>query len=1016
MLTLSDEWRAAFERSNVEPVVSVTIDDGTTTYRFCMADRPFQSSVNGTIPNNIIGLTNITSSLDPVNRGVTRSDLTVEIADDQHFRDILTKPQYIRNQRVIVKLGAHSIASEANFAPFFRGYVGEYLAREGVIQISVKEIFGFISGRPWFGTLINRHPLEAIEKLLEDIQVPTEWSNSDSLDPTDAANADISHYNLTVSRMPALAYNNGVQADYDGPSGVDFSRWALFFRNYPESYDTLAFCQEIIRNINGCLFPDEDGKAAFAHFNTAGASVRDWDADTIREFAMVSNVEEVINTIHMTVSRGIGTENQPAPLTLTMEDATSQGNYVYPGSVSMQEPIAMDFSTMVPEAEILGGLLNASATTMVLVGDVTGFTGARDGYPSGSQPTANKISGSKLGWFAIHSINSDGEPQYEIVKCTAATFDDDSVIYSSESELDTLMGPYVAYPGKMTCTIARAQYGTTAVVHRLNYEESWIVNVPVVQDITQAIDYGEGLLTRFAHGIRIVRVTTGLGQYDVQIGDVVTLTNDIYASYNKDGLDDNTTWEVVGKEAQASQGSIAWTLAHLRHASESKSVSFGGFHVITDYVGPYGNPKVVDAHAAGGAAVNHGLGVSAGSGLALNIGAGSSSVGGAIARRLSNGAVTLTASKDCYVEYLPKANAFYIQQVANDAAEPAPLVSGMPIGKVVTGGSAISSVVDRRRFGHMGLKNLDLDQIGAGHNMVFNPSFDTWTRGSNAPPDSWDLAAGTWNTDAAQEATAVKHGNHSLKISTTSGQLDSQTFPVTPNKLYRFGGWVRASSTSTNLRLTLYWLDVDKVLVSTDSPLSGGLTAADTWYEKILTRDAPATAHYAKFVCSRAITNTGDAFYDGLFFEPAYPYFLAYRNAGQTLTKATVVKVGWDTIEVDRGGHFDESSNNRFDAPQDGTYQFTSQVKVTVSGAVTGENPLIILKVNGSIKRNGIYSGPPNNGNPNPTTSWQFYIDSGLIELSAGDYVEIFISNTLSADFTIVNNALDTYFTGRLIT
>ena len=35
---------------------------------------------------------------------------------------------------------------------------------------------------------------------------------------------------------------------------------------------------------------------------------------------------------------------------------------------------------------------------------------------------------------------------------------------------------------------------------------------------------------------------------------------------------------------------------------------------------------------------------------------------------------------------------------------------------------------------------------------------------------------------------------------------------------------------------------------------------------------------------------------------------------------------------------------------------------------------------------------------------------------SAGDYVEVFISNTLRADFTIVNNALDTYFTGRLIT
>ena len=136
------------------------------------------------------------------------------------------------------------------------------------------------------------------------------------------------------------------------------------------------------------------------------------------------------------------------------------------------------------------------------------------------------------------------------------------------------------------------------------------------------------------------------------------------------------------------------------------------------------------------------------------------------------------------------------------------------------------------------------------------------------------------------------------------------------------------------------------------------------------------------------------------------PYkFSVYRNAALSLATGAVV-VTFDTKTFDTGSNVDIVTNKgRFAAPIAGFYFFTSSVSVTQGNPYTYQ---ISIYKNGSavLSGNELTSANSNGG---------AYVVSGLVQLAANDYVEIYASTSNPGGQAINVGASSAYFQGFLV-
>jgi len=133
------------------------------------------------------------------------------------------------------------------------------------------------------------------------------------------------------------------------------------------------------------------------------------------------------------------------------------------------------------------------------------------------------------------------------------------------------------------------------------------------------------------------------------------------------------------------------------------------------------------------------------------------------------------------------------------------------------------------------------------------------------------------------------------------------------------------------------------------------------------------------------------------------PYkFRVRRTAAQNTSAGTFVKVNFDTEDYDTNSNFDSTTNYRYTAPVSGFYQINGYVNLAASG---GNFVLPAIYKNGAVYQRG--------DQINSTGACGVsYCD--LIQLTAGDYIELFIfaSNTVALDIGAGQQA---YFSGYLM-
>lgn len=136
------------------------------------------------------------------------------------------------------------------------------------------------------------------------------------------------------------------------------------------------------------------------------------------------------------------------------------------------------------------------------------------------------------------------------------------------------------------------------------------------------------------------------------------------------------------------------------------------------------------------------------------------------------------------------------------------------------------------------------------------------------------------------------------------------------------------------------------------------------------------------------------------------PYkFSVYRAGALSIGAGATAKVTFETESFDTNNNFDAVTNNRYTAPVNGFYNFSAAVSIAVNANLYG----IILYKNGSSVKRGNFSST------GAVATDNIFVVNTLLQLTAGDYIEVFMFNNSGGSAAISVGAEKTYFTGFLV-
>ena len=1006
MLTLSDAFEDEFRKTSCEPVFLVSVwTDTSGPLMFCTGSRTitfpdiynmFDGSTDpGMVaPPSVAQVTPFVNEIDPVHRNMQRTSCTVTFVDDGAIRDFI-KNNRVKNQSLVVSLGTANLAQQ-DFAPVFRGLIKKWVPREGQIDVLADDHSDYPFDRKYFGTWLNKHPLEAIKKILEDSGLPAGVIETSDFDLTQSAHDGIEHYvnSYQGSRIHASPYFN--------PRRIDA----------PLELSSFVVCAELAKTMVGSVWFAEDGKLRFTRFDSSASEVVHWTADDIKEFEQLD--ELVVNQIEINLSsaRGMLTSGEqllPTESTIVAKDTTSQTAYAAPGETVGVFAEAVDFELIAYRSSVFnyGDIANHSAFDLKLWRPWglcgTRVSGAYTTGPWESMQTATtNLSVSNPAYFLIDE---------EVVKCVGMDLEEYDVETANEFDGD---GDPTAkdLPVFATATITSANRGLLGTTKGTHTQGTNVV------DVTAAYDFAETTIRRFSNGAPTIQVTTSLMHCGVQVGDLVTLENDIYLSFGRDGITSSVKFEVTKKEVRLddSQAGCHFTLVYATESSPPAIVKTYdwwrrelGKGLLAELA------EAADREVNASNHVNSGLGVTS-SGLDITVESGFGARGSRLSPLLQSQTVTVRPSMDHYISFSVSDKCVVRQSVATGAATPALGPDCVLLAKAVAG-STSCTLTDLRNFGAIRPRNTSTTDFEQGANLVPNPDFETWSRGVLYPPDHWEVRGGasgiTWGTHATREETTTYSGNYALNInlSTLAGSyIQSHPFRVERDRVYQFGISVKGSSATAQEMVQIEWLTEAKANISAPILVNHNATSGTTdmtRYDVFTT--APSTAVYARILLSKwGDASPANGIFDSIRMVRAMPSFYV-TNTTQTLGKSGPTAIDFDVEAHDTGDNFDVTlGQNKFTAPFAGLYTFSAQIigSNLTNGHV--DSYLWLAKNGGEIVRaTKSYTGTAN--------EYDYKLDSGLIELDAGDYLQVVYTSANTTDSVFTGSTTQNFFSGAQI-
>lgn len=548
----------------------VTIERGANSWVAVSGDREI-----GGAPPSVVAVEPAAIAYDPgESRLAVSGRVTVVFARDGWIEAVVAA-DWLRGAKVTIKLGPRSLNTGA-WVTLPLCYVVDLEIRDATIGLVCEEYAGLLSQPGLKPRGVNLHPLEVIEAALTASGIPSSAWSATSLDPEDAGNASIAHLNVTLEDLGLF------------PSNAN-NQWPPNANPAPDDSDsTLSLAEAAMTMIGGLVKHNENGEIEIGRSGGSGSTVRNWTVDDVSDVRQVTSHEAIATRF---LARFI-----------KLADSGQQYWTSYQAeSVGAQDALSPDASTghvvareidlrlcsgsgrmfaldTHPTATAIVGLITGTSTAFrVSTAGWGGWTGCRFG---GSQigstaiPSWARVSASKPAYVMLYGngyrvetgfrldedITKSGSARPEIIKI--------DTIASVTSVVNT--GNFVPvrqndssgkrYPADVQFTIAasgRAQFGTSTPA------VAWRTGTPIL-DVTVPVLRMHALLGRYDYGVPFLELSTGLHEWPVELGDLVTLTHPTPVVHKAIGCDTSHVWEIVGKElifGGQDSPRIQWTLA-----------------------------------------------------------------------------------------------------------------------------------------------------------------------------------------------------------------------------------------------------------------------------------------------------------------------------------------------------------------------------------------------------------------------------------------------------------------------
>jgi len=968
------DWFKEMRRATVDVVVHCSIAlDGITMDFHNWASGGLGSSITG--DPLLSSITSVTQQVDPVDRNVQMSELTLELFDDGKIRSLVSSQNFYTSV-VTVKLGTPNL-SLTNFVHIFKGPIVRLQPTAGKIIVKIQSLESLITRKGNARTHYNVHPFEVIDQILQDCGVVSGDIDSASFTPS-TYSADISHYVFSSLVFGAddpdnmfWDYELGGQSN-TGAAGVSYLHdWTYHLLRFK------PFCDEVLRLTRTAMFVNTEGKVALKHYDSSEAVAKHFAVDEYSDFEQLETDTPIYNQVEVAL-------RMSGPGKYIKKDSTSITEYG-------EQPLEIGSTYLAPLTHY-----REDSSDNPEAGDLAcGFAG-----------TKNLVTGQ-----STEAVSSD-RPAYwlhrnEVLKATSAMTTVGNLTW--RPQVRNAIGDATGYSTAMPRSIQMNGVATRPFAGSECDEGDWRHDV---WDLTASFDYTDYVLTRFSNSAPQIRLSTTLEFAYLEIGDLVSLDNDIFlcAELDLDGLDSSVKFEIVGREITPLGDSInivfdLWYATKTSPPSTSLVSQFaGGFETMMPR-------SILDAVSNGLMGVNSvgaGLDLGTGSGLDGTISAGSASAGGQFAIGLAQQMTfTAIASRDNYVGVDSVTGEIMVTDVATSADEPPLGPTEIRLGMAVAGGSSISSVTDLRQIGSISADQINKEMIAPGTVLLWNPGFDIWADNTKAP-SAWTVDSGAVGTDLERSTTQIHSGRYSTKVLNTStiASLTSSKIPVNSNKPYRAAAWVYLSG-GFGVVVDVFWFKSDRSACSTASTnVYNATPSTGAWVNISGVASPPSDAALATVRIRRDASPGNVGYFDDVSLTEEPVSFMAYGASVPALVKDTLSLVKAGNESHDYGGHYDET-NYEFTAPEDGIYEFSASIKINVTtGPASG--CILTLKKDTSVFKEA-HGGVDS---LNDTAGGTIY--TGPVELEEGDEISFYVTLINKAG-TIQTGASETYFSGRKI-
>jgi len=692
-------WYETCDRADTALRYLIEIDDDTTQWQ--ALDGPCDLIDE---PVSVQSVASVSVELDPFTREPQSGAVEVVVEDDW-LRPILVANR-LKHQKCTIKLGGKELA-EGSFLSAFAGPI-EGIQPEGGrrVTLTVEDVFTVLSKTEIVGYWCD-HPLLAIYDILANkVGLPAAFIDANSLDPTNYS--DLGH--IQVCRgvgMPGFQVSTGVT----------------------EPTPAFDIINQLCRLLNGQLLADEAGKLAFHQFDASASSLGDWDDDVILPGSFEQDGDEgrIVNRIVIDFAHGV---DGKANASFEANDTDSQSDHAYPGMADriLSEQFETEWTGF--HCQLESDIDAADPKTISIIGQLWAFSGTRDAHTGA--PANSTIHADRPAYLLI--VSPQGER--EIVKCTTAlTYGNGLYEPMKPDDPTTKVGTFKTQANYINC--ARAQFNTTAKAFKRRQDP----DAAYVYDVTALALLSVELLNRFQDEIHTIKVATGFGQYEKQLGDFITPITSQFLAYGKDGLSVDK-FEIVGKRVDkyGRPPHIEWTLAGAGVSVGTHEFDpHGKFGLGVGGTGWLDLDFAITREDLAHTHVSDGLGVEVKAGFIATLGSGSvTSAGGHTKRHRDDYDRTFAASKDTFVIFSAKTGVLEFRVENLGASKPTDLGAGDAlIAAVKTDGAGITAITDLRTTTAMNGVRLDQSTVGVHQSLGAdvrsainrNSHYEQYTRG-----------------------------------------------------------------------------------------------------------------------------------------------------------------------------------------------------------------------------------------------------------------------------------------------